>query len=758
MKVKMRPRFGSGLFYSFGWKKNLLAIAAGLLCYFLLGLLSDLYSNSRILSELDISSAGLPFIGFLFGIWGVIGTALGYFLTLLKEFLALSRPFTPAEFFSAFAWVIPMLTYTALPSLLWYSIHLKGERKVSYPRMDTAAHVIKYYLIMLATLVIFIITYLPLYHFDPSRDYVLMMTVFFTQCLDIALIVGMPLIILYSVIRNRTITINERLVLAFLCIGVVASLLAAYLVYNTAQRLDPSLFEDYERLMATEDWSNSDMSALERYDLFWNWYMVALALVQNILLVIEILFMRRIEKKITRPLIHLSDALGNYADQKDGGLNREALKKECHPYRYGYGEVSSLTQTCIHMADDIDNYTEELRQVTAEKERIGTELDVASNIQRDMLPRIFPPFPDRCEIDIYASMKPAKEVGGDFYDYYFIDQDHLALTIADVSGKGVPAALFMVISKTLLQNHAMSGGSPKEILTYVNHQLCQNNDSLMFCTVWFGILDLRSGTLTAANAGHEYPAVRKASGEYQLMVNRHDPPLGIRDGLRFGEYEITLSPGDCIFEYTDGVTEAVNNSMDQFEEENMLATLNAEPDADPKTVIEKMHTAITQFAEDATQYDDITMLCVKYLGSGKAKESGLRAHLIVPAHVDRLDEVTGFLEEQLENADCSPDDIFTITLAAEEIFVNIAHYAYDGGEGEAEIKFSFDNDTRIAEIVFSDNGIPFDPTSRPTPDISQEAGKRPVGGLGIHIVKQMMDGVHYQYLGGKNMLAFQKKI
>ena len=242
------------------------------------------------------------------------------------------------------------------------------------------------------------------------------------------------------------------------------------------------------------------------------------------------------------------------------------------------------------------------------------------------------------------------------------------------------------------------------------------------------------------------------------MVNRHDPPLGIRDGLRFGEYEITLSPGDCIFEYTDGVTEAVNNSMDQFEEENMLATLNAEPDADPKTVIEKMHTAITQFAEDATQYDDITMLCVKYLGSGKAKESGLRAHLIVPAHVDRLDEVTGFLEEQLENADCSPDDIFTITLAAEEIFVNIAHYAYDGGEGEAEIKFSFDNDTRIAEIVFSDNGIPFDPTSRPTPDISQEAGKRPVGGLGIHIVKQMMYGVHYQYLGGKNMLAFQKKI
>ena len=438
-------------------------------------------------------------------------------------------------------------------------------------------------------------------------------------------------------------------------------------------------------------------------------------------------------------------------------MDPDALKQECRPYRYGYGEVSSLTRTCVNMAYEIDTYTRELESVTAEKHRIGAELDVASNIQRDMLPTIFPPFPDRDEIELYASMRPAKEVGGDFYDYYFIDHDHLALTIADVSGKGVPAALFMVISKTLLHNHATSGGSPREILTYVNHQLCQNNKSMMFCTVWLGILDLRTGRLTAASAGHEYPAIKRSGGRYELLMDKHDPAIGVRDGLRYREYELTLAPGDMLFQYTDGVTEATDTALELFGEARMVDALNQSPDSDPEATIHRMHAAIGGFVKEATQFDDITMLCLRYNGAGKG-DGKYRVALTVPASEDRLGELTAFLEGELEKIDCPMDAVFNFSLVLEEVFVNIAHYAYDGKAGDAELIYTFDPDTREVELTFSDSGIPFDPTSRPAPDTTLRPEQRQIGGLGIHLVRKLMDEVLYEYQGGKNRLTVRKRL
>jgi len=322
----------------------------------------------------------------------------------------------------------------------------------------------------------------------------------------------------------------------------------------------------------------------------------------------------------------------------------------------------------------------------------------------------------------------------------------------------VPASLFMVISMTLLRNHAASSGSPKEILTYVNHQLCQNNKQLMFCTVWLGILDLRTGRLIAANAGHEYPAIRRNGEEYALLSDQHDPPLGLRDGLRYREYELTLSPGDCLFQYTDGVTEATDAALELFGEERMTQALNAADCDAPKTTICHMQAAIDGFVKEAVQFDDITMLCLRYNGCLSQDEDVYRTTLTVPAKTDRLDEVMGFFESELEKVDCPMEDLYNLTLVAEELFVNIAHYAYDGREGEARIDFSFDRDQRMVEVTFSDSGIPFDPTLRPAPDITKKPGQRPIGGLGIHLVRKLMDDVRYEYQGGKNRLTVKKKI
>ena len=758
MKAKENLRTGFGLLRNYGWKKNLLAIAAGFLCSLALEFLPQLIPNTKIIARFDLAVAVLPLIGFLLGIWGILGCMLEYGGSLI---LVIAMDSTALmEYMSYLAYLIPLILYAALPSVLWYATPLKGEERATYPRLDTSAHVIKYYIIVAATLIVYVVGDFFSNGYALTRKYLLAEASMYTQCLVMALIVGMPSIILLNVIHHRTITINERMVLAFLVVGTVASVLVAFLIYRMAAQLDPDLFAAYERLMsdAYTEVLPADVALYDRFTTFWNWYMILLAVFQNVLLIVEIMFMRSIEKKITQPILHLSDALERYTSQEGGCLNPEPLKQECRPYRYGLGEVSSLTRTCVNMADEIDTYTHRLEQVTAEKQRIGTELDVASNIQRDMLPSVFPPFPDRNEIDLYASMTPAKEVGGDFYDYYFIDDDHLALTIADVSGKGVPAALFMMIAMTLLHNHAALGGSPREILTYVNHQLCQNNKSMMFCTVWLGILDLKTGKLTAANAGHEYPAVKRQGGRYELMMDEHDPAIGVRDGLRYREYELTLNRGDMLFQYTDGVTEATDSDLEMFGEERLVEALNLAPDGDPEATIRNIHVAIEGFVKQATQFDDITMLCVRYNGSDKSDGNRYSVKRAVPADVGRLDEVNAFIEEELEKIECPMNEMFNLTLVVEEVFVNIAHYAYDGRAGDAEIVFAFEKETRTVEMSFSDHGIPFDPTSRPAPDTTLRPEQRRIGGLGIHLVKQLMDEVRYEYQGGMNRLTVRKRL
>ncbi|MEG0156148.1 MAG: SpoIIE family protein phosphatase, partial [Anaerovoracaceae bacterium] len=248
-----------------------------------------------------------------------------------------------------------------------------------------------------------------------------------------------------------------------------------------------------------------------------------------------------VSKNITRPIQRLASKV---ADIGDGNFDME-VKVESED------EVGQLAKSFNTMLKDLKVYVQDLTEVTAEKERIGTELGVATQIKANMLPGIFPAFPDRPEIDIYGTMTPAKEVGGDFYDFFLIDDDHLALVMADVSGKGVPAALFMVITKTLLKNTAQGGLSPKEVLEKVNNQLCIGNEAEMFVTVWLGILEISTGKMVCSNAGHEYPVIKRAGEEYQLLKDKHGFVLAGMEGSRYHEYLLQLNPGDKVFLYTD---------------------------------------------------------------------------------------------------------------------------------------------------------------------------------------------------------------
>ena len=234
-----------------------------------------------------------------------------------------------------------------------------------------------------------------------------------------------------------------------------------------------------------------------------------------------------------------------------------------------------------------------------------------------MLPNIFPPFPDRTEFDIYASMDPAKEVGGDFYDFFLVDDDHLCLVIADVSGKGIPAALFMMVSKIILANYAKMGKTPSEILTASNAAICSTNREDMFVTVWLGILEISTGSLTAANAGHEYPVLMKPDGIFELYKDKHEFVIGGIEGLRYKEYTIDIKPGSKLFLYTDGVTDAADSEKQLFGTERMVHALNEKSDGSPQEILNTVRSSVNAFVKNTEQFDDLTMLCLEYKSNGK---------------------------------------------------------------------------------------------------------------------------------------------
>jgi len=328
----------------------------------------------------------------------------------------------------------------------------------------------------------------------------------------------------------------------------------------------------------------------------------------TITLIALTVFYSSVEKNIIKPISLLTRSTGEMIQN----LERD---REIDIDIHTGDEIEALADSIKKMDGDLHEYIQELSAVTAEKERIGTELNVAKRIQESMLPSIFPPFPERSEFDLYASMIPAKHVGGDFYDFFMVDDKHIALVIADVSGKGVPAAFFMAIAKVLIKTSVQAGRGPAETLERVNNQLLEGNDTGLFVTVWLAVIDITTGKGAAANAGHMHPALRRKSGQYELIKYRHSPAVATIEGIPFKEHEFELGQGDTVFVYTDGVTEATNTEDELFGEDRLIETLNKHGDEGTTALLPSVMAAIDDFVGDAPQFDDITMLIFNYKGT-----------------------------------------------------------------------------------------------------------------------------------------------
>ena len=425
-------------------------------------------------------------------------------------------------------------------------------------------------------------------------------------------------------------------------------------------------------------------------------------------------------------------------------------------------ELGRLAYEVDKMEEKIVNDVQEIMRITSEKNRVMAELDLARKIQDNVLPKISSGFPGRKEFTINASMKPAKEIGGDLYDFFFIDDDHFAIVMADVSGKGIPAALFMMISKILIKNRCMKGGEPNEILEDINNVICVNNREDMFVTVWIGILEISSGIVTAANAGHEYPILCQAGGNFELFKDPHGFVIGGMENMKYKTYRFRMEKDSVLFIYTDGVTEAVNSKNEQYGMGRLLKALDEAEDRNPDSLIEGVTNDIESFVENANQFDDTTMLSVHYFGpeenvvSAEDTKGNVMAEFKIEALKENLNHVMSFVDEHLEGVDCPMKAQMQIDLCVEEMFINVASYAYGSGKGDVIIRLEEEKDPSGISIVLVDEGMPYDPLAKADPDVTASADQRRIGGLGIFLVKKNMDNISYRREGNKNVFRMTK--
>jgi serine phosphatase RsbU (regulator of sigma subunit)/anti-sigma regulatory factor (Ser/Thr protein kinase) len=411
----------------------------------------------------------------------------------------------------------------------------------------------------------------------------------------------------------------------------------------------------------------------------------------------------------------------------------------------GNEEFASLSDDINHTVITLKGYIKEAA------ERIDKELEFAKEIQLSALPA---PLDGGKRFALYASMLTAKEVGGDFYDYFLLGEDKIALVIADVSGKGIPASLFMMKSKTLIKSLAESGEtSPAKILEKANHELAEGNDAEMFVTVWLGLYDFNTHVLTTANAGHEFPAIRHQNGDYELFHDKHGFVLAGMPLSHYKEETITLMPGDQIFVYTDGVTEATSAANELFGETRLLAALNAAKSEEPAHLLPRMKEAIDAFVGSAPQFDDITML------SFAVKDpNALPNELTLSAIPENVEKATDFVNAHLELYHCPNKEKIQIDIAIDELFSNIARYAYNPEVGAATVRVETVENPLSVIVTFIDKGVPYDPLKKKDPDVNVPLAEREIGGLGIYMVKKSMDEIVYSYKNGQNILSIKKTI
>ena len=413
-------------------------------------------------------------------------------------------------------------------------------------------------------------------------------------------------------------------------------------------------------------------------------------------------------------------------------------------------EMLELHDAFHFMQNNLLHYIETLKDTTTAKEKIESELRIAREIQMGMIPKTFPPFPTRKELDQYATLIPAKEVGGDLYDY-FIDEDKLYFIIGDVSGKGIPASLLMAVTRSLFRSVTLHFDSPAEILTNLNNSLAENNDSNMFVTLFLGILDLNSGKLQFCNAGHNPPIVLRDSATFMDLIP--NLPLGLIDGFQYQQQEKKIYHGTTLILYTDGLTEAENETQMLYGEERLLQLINSSEDLNTQNLVETIIEDVHAHVKSAEQSDDLTLLAIKYNGPTPKYEKSVS----LINEIDQIYILQQFIEEVGEDLDFDASLVMKLNLALEEAVSNVILYAYPKVSGK---KIIVSVAYKGSDLIFTvtDTGVPFDPTLTENPNLGLEAEERPIGGLGIFLIKQIMNEVTYSRIHDVNVFIMKKKI
>ena len=396
------------------------------------------------------------------------------------------------------------------------------------------------------------------------------------------------------------------------------------------------------------------------------------------------------------------------------------------------------------------------RIIRDQKERMESELNVGREIQMSMIPLKFPPFPDHNEFSIYAAREPAREVGGDFYDYYFLDEGRLCFCVGDVSGKGVPSALFMAVTKTLIKSRAVDDFSTASILTHVNAELSADIKSSMFVTIFLGILDIRSGEFVYTNAGHNPPYLRRKGGSLQRLDVRHGPVIGAVTGLIYREDTDTMTPGDMLFMYTDGVTEERNADRELFSEKRLVSVLASTTVDSVENAVRDTIAAIKDFRGDVNQEDDITVLAVQFHGSSVHDPIAV-FHIMVRNDSCEIARVNQEFQKFAEEHGIPVDVGRRISILFDDLLSNVISYAFPD-DASHEIEIGAELATNRLTVTISDDGIPFNPLGAGTPDTSLSLDKRAMGGLGIHLIRHLVDDMSYQRRNERNVLTLVKHI
>ncbi len=495
-------------------------------------------------------------------------------------------------------------------------------------------------------------------------------------------------------------------------------------------------------------------------DIYHGTYNMAVTLIATLLVALLLIFLvlNFVIGKMTKPLHAFSQSARRIA----AGDFRAPL-----PQIKSKDEMLMLKDSFRFMQTSLTDYIDQLKETTSAKERIESELNIAREIQMSMIPKIFPPYPDRKDIDLYAFMQPAKEVGGDLYDF-FLDGDKFYFAVGDVSGKGVPASLFMAVSRSIFRSIATSMGKPSTIINAMNNAMCDGNDANMFVTLFVGIMDFTTGEMVYCNAGHNPPVLMDKEGNVQFVDVSECTglPVGLFEGFDYTDQTMTIGYANKLVLYTDGLTEAENKKAELYGDDRLLATLSREKFAtmNVKDLLESLFADVEAHVAGAPQSDDLTIMVMEFKGAGQMRESegtpsaeashsSHYSEIELTNDIAQLAPMAEWLEGICETYEVSPSLTMSINLALEEAVTNVIMYAYPAGK-KATFKMDFDSeDGQHATWRIIDTGMLFDPTAKADVDLTLDVMDRPIGGLGVFLVKEIMDDVSYSRENGQNILT-----